>query len=154
MCRATLFCRKALLSLTFLAGIAGSLHGQVPKSSFQAHLISLLAQDVLVGAGAGVGFRPGGRMGLVGSASLVRRRNIGARFEGLVTYQLEQIRPRGSSVYVLGGFAVETAPNAQFLVLGVGVEQSPGSSTGWFGEIGLGGGVRLKAGYRVRPGPD
>jgi hypothetical protein len=58
---------------------------------------------------------------------------------------------RGPGVYGGGGIAGITGAGKEgFLVLLLGVEHAPGGRAGWYLEGGLGGGVRLAAGYRWR----
>lgn len=58
---------------------------------------------------------------------------------------------RGIGVYGGGGIAgIAGSGEEGFLVLLIGVEQAPGGSSGWYLEGGLGGGVRIAAGYRWR----
>lgn len=57
----------------------------------------------------------------------------------------------GPAVYGGGGVAgIAGAGEQGFLVLLLGIEHAPGGRAGWFVEGGLGGGVRVAAGYRWR----
>lgn len=57
----------------------------------------------------------------------------------------------GPGVYGGGGIAgIAGADEEGFLVLLLGIEQGPGGRSGWYLEGGLGGGVRIAAGYRWR----
>ena len=57
----------------------------------------------------------------------------------------------GPGVYGGGGIAgIAGAGEEGFLVLLLGIEHAPGGRAGWYLEGGLGGGVRIAAGYRWR----
>ena len=57
----------------------------------------------------------------------------------------------GPGIYGGGGIAgIAGAGEEGFLVLLLGIEHAPGGRAGWYLEGGLGGGVRLAAGYRWR----
>ncbi len=73
------------------------------------------------------------------------------RAEALVHFLLSPSRRTGVGPYVAGGVAVVGGPlDAGYLVLTLGAETRPGTSSGWFVEAGLGGGARLAAGFRHR----
>lgn len=58
---------------------------------------------------------------------------------------------RGPGIYGGGGIAgIAGAGEEGFLVLLLGIEHAPGGRAGWYLEAGVGGGVRLAAGYRWR----
>jgi len=46
-----------------------------------------------------------------------------------------------------------TTHGAGYLTALVGVEDAPGRTAGWYAEVGLGGGVRVAAGWRWRRFP-
>jgi hypothetical protein len=76
------------------------------------------------------------------------------RGELLAHFLLNPDRQRGTGVYGAGGLAVVGGPvNQGYLVLTLGLEARPGGRSGWFVEGGVGGGVRLAAGYRWRKRP-
>jgi hypothetical protein len=76
------------------------------------------------------------------------------RGELLAHFLLNPDRQRGAGVYGAGGLAVVGGPVDQgYLVLTLGLEAGPGGRSGWFVEGGVGGGVRLAAGYRWRKRP-
>jgi hypothetical protein len=83
------------------------------------------------------------------------------RGELLAHFLLNPDRHRGVGVYGAGGLALVGGPvDEGYLVLTLGLEARPGGRSGWFVEGGIGGGVRLAAGYRWRrraaepPGPE
>ncbi|MGE5927846.1 MAG: hypothetical protein ACM357_10860 [Gemmatimonadota bacterium] len=58
---------------------------------------------------------------------------------------------RGPGIYGGGGIAgIAGADEEGFLVLLLGVEHAPGGRAGWYLEGGVGGGLRVAAGYRWR----
>jgi hypothetical protein len=76
------------------------------------------------------------------------------RGELLAHFLLNPDRQRGAALYGAGGLAVVGGPVDQgYLVLALGLEARPGGRSGWFLEGGVGGGVRLAAGYRWRNRP-
>ena len=123
-------------------------------TGMEAGLIgSLAAADpAFIGGGASVALRPGHRLRLVATAMLGGQgsRTTG-RGEISLNYLLEPARPHGIGVYGFAGIAgtTGTAGNG-YLLLGVGAETAPGSAHGWLLEGGVGGGVRIAAGYRWR----
>jgi hypothetical protein len=73
------------------------------------------------------------------------------RGELLAHFLLSPTRRRGVGLYGAGGVAVVGGPVDQgYLVVTLGLESRPGTSSGWFVEAGVGGGARLAAGYRWR----
>ena len=56
------------------------------------------------------------------------------------------------SAYGGGGVAVlaDRRDADAFIVLYVGIEAAPGAGSGWFAELGVGGGVRAAVGWRLR----
>jgi hypothetical protein len=82
------------------------------------------------------------------------------RGELLAHFLLSPGRLRGPGWYGACGVAVVGGPVEQgYLVVTLGLENRPAARAGWFVEAGVGGGVRLAAGYRWRrlsgppPGP-
>jgi hypothetical protein len=76
------------------------------------------------------------------------------RGEALGYFLLSPDRRRGWGPYVAGGISVVGgAVQRGYMVLTLGIEERPGNSSGWVAEVGIGGGVRLAAGYRWRRGP-
>ncbi len=110
------------------------------------------ARPVLAGAGPSVGWRPGDRVRLVATAlPAVRAGRLVGRGELRLDYLLTPARLSGAGVYGFAGIAGVTAPRRNgFLLLGAGVEGAPGAAHGWLLEGGVGGGLRLAAGFRWR----
>lgn len=73
------------------------------------------------------------------------------RGEALWQFRLEPEAERGVGLYLGGGVAgtVGDGPRG-WIVVTAGLETKPGGAGGWAFEVGLGGGLRLAAGYRWR----
>ena len=77
---------------------------------------------------------------------------LAVRGELLGHFLLSPEEHRKPGFYVAGGIAgVEGAVGRGYLVLTLGLEQAPGSSSGWAVEVGAGGGVRVAAGLPLAP---
>ena len=73
------------------------------------------------------------------------------RGELLGHFMLAPRRRVGLAPYAAGGLAVVGGPVERgYLVLTLGVESRPGTRSGWFLELGVGGGPRVVAGWRRR----
>jgi hypothetical protein len=73
------------------------------------------------------------------------------RGEALGHFLLNPEERRKPGFYLAGGIAgTGGATSRGYLVLTLGLEQRPGTASGWDIEAGVGGGVRLAAGYRWR----
>ena len=78
------------------------------------------------------------------------------RAEALAHFLFSPKESRRPGFYLAGGIAAAGGTNTRgYLVATVGLEQRPGARKGWALEAGVGGGIRLAAGYRWRfpPGP-
>jgi len=146
--------RSALAPL-LLAALARPLAGQQPTASeLDLGSVATWAHRVFAGAAVGLATRPGGegRMALlaaVGSAD----GHAAVRLEATAQFLVMPGAKRGLSPYGGVGLAYLGARpyrGAGALVVLVGVEAAPGRPRGWFGEVGLGGGLRLRMGYRWR----
>ncbi len=107
-----------------------------------------------VGAGVGASVALGGRLRLGALATLGHAEGgLATRDELMVTFHLTPYRRRGVAAYAGAGAAVlgASAGGAEYMVLVLGLEAHPARAAGWFVEGGVGGGVRLAAGYRWRP---
>jgi hypothetical protein len=79
---------------------------------------------------------------------------LAGRGELLGHFLLSPEAPRKPGFYLAGGIAgVAGTVDRGYLVLTAGIEQSPGGSSGWSAEAGVGGGIRVGFGYRWRRFP-
>ncbi len=74
-----------------------------------------------------------------------------ARGELLGHFLLNPAGQRGAGAYAGAGIAGVVGPvDEAYLVVLLGLEARPGAGSGWSMELGVGGGVRITAGYRWR----
>jgi hypothetical protein len=121
----------------------------------QFHALASFFSDRFVGAGVGYALRPPGRIrySLAGSGGEVQGALAG-RLEGLVSFHLNAGKERGFAPYAAAGVAamITGSTTQAYLEIVLGLEERPGRPSGWFAEAGLGGGMRIAAGYRLRSG--
>ncbi len=123
---------------------------QVPEAGVQV-LGTASDPELLVGGGYGAlrmsrRFRISAAVGVGGSGG-----EAAWRGELLAHFLLAPGRRDGVGGYVAGGVAaVGGGKDEGYMVLTLGVESRPRSRSGWFLEGGVGGGVRVGAGYRWR----
>jgi hypothetical protein len=119
----------------------------------QVQALGIFADRDFLGAGLGFALRSAGRarVGLTVHAGGLDSA-FAVRGEVVVSYHLNPYQQRGVSPYAGGGLTVgATAEDVfEYLVLLIGLETTPGRKTGWYAEVGLAGGVRAAAGFRVR----
>lgn len=127
----------------------------------QVHAIGVVSDSSFFGLGAGVGLRAGRGVGLgaTTSAGWLAPDRIAGRAELLVYYHLPATRPGRPGVYGGAGVAADAREDdlRGLAVVVIGVEAPPARQGGWFVEVGVGGGLRLAAGYRairLRSGPE
>jgi len=119
----------------------------------QLHGVGTFGGQEFLGGGAGIAFRSAGRARLALALSAgVRDSLFAGRGELVASYHLNPYQVGGVSPYAGGGVAVgATADDVfEYAVLFVGVETTPGRPTGWFAELGIAGGVRVAAGFRIK----
>ncbi len=77
---------------------------------------------------------------------------MAVRTEAVASFHLTAFRARGWAPYAGGGVAVTFTRDAvwEALTMLVGIETNPGGRSGWFFEGGVGGGLRVSAGFRGR----
>ncbi len=111
-----------------------------------------LASSGFAGAGLSIAIRPGGRSRAV--LTLLpgtQDGRLAGRGELIGQLLLAPAQRRGPGFYALAGVAGQVGSRDNgLLVLGLGVESAPGARQGWHLEAGIGGGVRLAAGWRWR----
>ena len=97
---------------------------------------------------------PGGTRGSLSVGAGVLGDSATARIEAAVEYQLVP-RARGRPGFYFGGgiTGVVGAGRGGYLLLFVGLEQSPGYGSGWAIEAGLGGGIRIRGAWHWRRFP-
>jgi hypothetical protein len=116
--------------------------------------VAALAREAFVGGSVGVAARGRARERLAlsvagGSVDGTRA----ARVEPSLQFLLNPGARAAPTLY--GGLGIaytvrQTARAAGYLLLLAGVERGAATSPGWYVELGLGGGVRLAAGLRIR----
>jgi hypothetical protein len=74
--------------------------------------------------------------------------------EGLISFHLDPAKQKGFTPYAGAGIAasVSRPANRGYVELLLGMEERPGRQSGLFVELGVGGGMRVAAGYRFRSG--
>jgi len=144
--------RAAGIAALLLVSAAGSLAAQ-RGWDVQGHALVLGRDSTLVGGGVGGGLRIQGglRVAVTASAGWLAPDTWAGRGEVVAAYHLPSVRPRSPGLYIGGGVAGEAwSGDVRGMILAlIGIEQRPRAGGGWFGEIGVGGGVRFAVGYRV-----
>jgi hypothetical protein len=117
----------------------------------------VLAHRGFWGPELGVARRPGGQGRWAFAAACGDyERTLGVRLEATAQFLLRPAERTGAGPY--GGLGLAFvgsagARGASYLTALLGVESGPGARAGWYGELGLGGGVRLSLGRRFRRFP-
>lgn len=146
--------RSALAPLV-LAALTHPLAGQqLTATELDAGLVATWARRTFSGVAIGIARRPGGE-GRLALAAAFGSLDGHAALRVEATAQFLVLPGAKSGISPYGGVGVaylgaRPYRGAGMLVLLVGVEAAPGRSRGWFGELGLGGGLRLRGGYRWR----
>lgn len=146
--------RSALAPL-ILAALTRPLVGQqLSATELDAGPVATWARRTFTGAAVGIARRPGGEGRLAVSAAVGAMDGHAAlRLEATAQFLVLPGAKNGITPYGGVGVAyVGARPyrGAGALVLLLGVEAAAGKPQGWFGELGLGGGLRLRAGFRWR----
>jgi len=120
---------------------------------WQVQGVATVTADRYVGGGVGFGFRTNGRMRAavaVSGGDLEGERAL--RPEVTASFHLNPYKQRGVSVYAGGGVAVVVTEDEsrEYILALIGVEARPGAGAGWFAEVGVGGGLRIALGFRIR----
>lgn len=116
--------------------------------------VATWARRSFSGVALGVARRPSGegRVTMVAAVGALGR-HAALRLELSAQFLVLPNARHGLSPYFGTGVAyVGARPyrGAGAVVALIGVEQAAGTARGWFGELGLGGGLRLRAGFRWR----
>jgi len=123
---------------------------QVREVGVQA--LAATSDPALVVGGIYAALRPSPRARLAATIGAgVSDGRAAARGELLAHFLLSPGATRKPGAYVGGGLAGVVGPIDQgYIVVLAGLESAPGASSGWAVEAGVGGGVRLTAGWRWR----
>jgi hypothetical protein len=122
---------------------------------WQLHGIATVLADRFVGGGLGFGVRPPGRLRFAGTASAGDLKGtLAGRAEAFLAFHLNPGREKGFTPYTAAGVAasITRAATRGYVEVLIGLEQRPGRRSGLFVEAGVGGGLRLSAGFRMRSG--
>jgi hypothetical protein len=120
---------------------------------------TVIARHTFLGPELGVAARGagGGQARLAVTAAAGSYEHVlGVRCEATAQFLLRPGEQSGAGPYAGLGLAYVGAQGvrgASYLTALLGVESAPAARAGWFGEIGLGGGVRLAVGRRFRHFP-
>jgi hypothetical protein len=148
--------RRALVAVSLL--VPASTYGQ-RLTAVEAGLggSTIVARRTYAGAELGLGYRPGGqsRVALVVAAGSERDR-AALRAQLAAQFLVTPAARAGPGLY--GGLGIAFAgrrgsAGAAYLALLLGLEEAPGRRAGWYSELGLAGGLRVAAGWRVRRFP-
>lgn len=119
----------------------------------QGQVMVLARDSVMVTAGAGAGIRLGRGLRVAATAGpgWIAPDRWAGRGEAIVAYHLYPMRPGGAGWYLGAGVAGELTDGdlRGLMLLLLGVELHPWRGGGLFAEVGVGGGVRFAAGYRI-----
>ena len=128
----------------------------------QVQGVGTFATTQFLGGGIGFALRSQGRAraGLSVSAGdlsrkpegATREHRFGGRGELLLSYHANPYKRSGMAPYAGGGVAIAATSDEMFeyVLIAIGVETAPGGRSGWFAELGIGGGVRVSVGFRRR----
>ena len=144
--------------LVLLVMLARALTGQgLTVTELDAGPLAAWARYDFYGLSAGIALRPGGqgRIAVSGAGGAVDGQ-AALRLEATAHFLVTPGAKRGVSPY--GGIGVAYMGSrgrrgVGALVALVGVEAAAGRRRGWFGELGLAGGVRVRLGIRWRRFP-
>lgn len=140
-----------------LAGQASTRHPPQFVLEYGPQGTLIIADSTRLGLVAGPRFglrTAGGTRGTVSFGAGVLGDSATARIEGAVEYQLvPRARGRPGFYFGAGLTGVVGAGRGGYLLLFVGLEQSPGYGGGWAVEAGLGGGIRIRGAWHFRRFP-
>jgi hypothetical protein len=116
------------------------------------HALLTTSSPVLWAGGVYGAFRPSARFRIAATVAAGEAGGeMAARGELLGHFLLNPTNRGGTGAYAGGGVAGTAGPDDRgYLVLLLGIEAGPGARAGWALEAGVGGGLRLAAGYRWR----
>ena len=146
--------RSAVATL-ILSALAPPLAGQrFTATELDAGAVATLARRSFSGVAVALARRPTGeaRVALAAAAGTLDG-HAALRLEATAQFLVLPVAKRGVSPYLGVGVAyVGARPyrGSGALMALIGVEEAAARARGWFGEVGLGGGFRLRAGFRWR----
>ena len=145
---------RLLWAELLVLALAVNVPGEAQQRSGEIGVQSLItsSQPVLFVTGPYGALRAGRRTRISGSIEAgVSDRRFAWRAEGLGHFLLSPDRRVGWGAYAAAGIAVVGGPaDRGYIVLTLGAESRPATSSGWAIELGIGGGVRAGLGYRWR----
>jgi hypothetical protein len=144
--------RKVLAALSGILTVAGGRPSSAQVVTEWGPAVTVATAEPAVFAGGSWGIRPGTRDRLVIGAGLGAADGaLAGRGEAIWHFLLHPRKARGPALYAGGGVAAAYAREWRgYLVVTAGVDWSPGGRSGWMAEVGIGGGLRVVAGYRWR----
>lgn len=148
-----------MIAATGLAvGIAWPVHGQALKATeIGAGATVVLAHRTFWGPELRVARRTTGQGRLALALACGDYESaLGVRLEGTAQFMLRPAERTGAGPYAGLGLTfvgAEGTSGATYLTTLLGYDQRPGARSGWYAEVGLGGGVRLAVGRRFRRFP-
>jgi hypothetical protein len=150
--------RSLLAVVALTAALAPALAAQAPRAyEFDLGPIATWARRSFYGGSLGIARRPGGqsRVAAVISAGSADGR-LALRVESSAQFLVTPAARSGVSPYAGLGVAyvgIRGVRGSTVLLAVLGVEGGAGLRHGWFAEAGLGGGTRVRLGFRWRALP-
>jgi hypothetical protein len=143
-----------------LAGLALAISGR-PLAAQGVHAVEVgigplatWSHRTFYGGGIELGSRPGGEGRItVAAAGGSMEGSPALRIEATAQFLVTPSARTGLTPYGgvgLGYVGARAYRGMEVLVLLIGVEQAAGRPSGWFGEVGVGGGLRVRVGFRWR----
>jgi hypothetical protein len=116
------------------------------------HTLVTTSAPALWGAGLYAAVRPSARFRIAATAAAGEAGGkVAGRGELIGHFLLNPTGRHGAGAYAGGGVAGVLGPTDEgYLLLLLGLEGQPGAAAGWALELGVGGGIRIAAGYRWR----
>lgn len=140
-----------------MLGPAPAAAQQLTATEISAGVLAAISAQAFGGAAVGLGRRLDNQTRLSGIAAVGMLGMAAAgRVEGTAQIIVNPSGRGGAGLYAGAGVAWQGAHGARggaYLTAVLGLESAPGARRGWYGEVGLGGGVRLALGLRWRRFP-
>jgi len=146
--------RSPLAALALLAVLAPRTLSAQGSHELQLHALAIASRPLFAGAGLGYAWRDAGRTRWLAAATVgdLDGRGLGGRADLAWHFLLDPAKRQGGGVYGGAGVSVLAGGGrvTPYVLLVLGTEHAPGGGGGTFVELGVGGGVRVSAGYRWR----